>query len=120
MSIKRATATLGHRLGWATTLVLLSWIMAGPDLGEWDSWQWAIARVLNWPVSTAGLLYPDWGGMDLIYGTQSCCFCTTGWFLRQHLVVGVPAYLGLLYAPTALIAVIKRVRGRIRAARSAA
>jgi hypothetical protein len=64
-----------------------------------------VARVtyyaLDWPVATAGQLFPRfWAGIDVHYRTNLCDLCTSRELLSEHLKFAVPVYVLLSYVAT--------------------
>src|SRR5688572_23379782 len=88
-----------HRTVYATLFALVSWMACAMPLGPRVGLQTFTCKVLDWPVATAGLLFPGWKGVDVFYGGVKCDFCTPSELLWGHLLLAVPVYVVLFYLP---------------------
>src|ERR1700692_554812 len=106
----RKIVGLVHRIVYAALIALLTWFTCAAPLGTHPHTQAMICKVFDWPVATAGQLFPRWHGVDVFYGGRSCDFCKPADVVWGHVCLAVPLYVVLFYLPNILLLVLPRCK----------
>lgn len=102
----RWIAGASHRLAYAVAISSVVWVLAVQPLNlPADGLAFRMVQVLDLPIATASQLLPcDESGLDLWYrvgpGQSSCPHNPGREFFLNHMRIGVPAYVLLLYVPS--------------------